>query len=173
MCEPISTTLLIASAGAKYMEEDAQAEQAGIIADINTENALKSAANQFGAINARVREEAIKAGTTIDTIRTDSLKAAGHVETAAASSGVKGASVEDVIEDFSVQEGKRVTAALVQEDFAKANAEREKTGVELTTTSKLASSIAPEGPSLFGAALSAFASVAGNEANIKSKQDGA
>lgn len=171
MCEPISTTLLIASSAAKYMEEDAHAEQAGIIADLNRETALKAASLQFGAINTRVREEAIKAGTAIEAVRVDSLKAIGHVTTAAAGSGVKGESIEDVIEDFSVQEGKRVTAALIQEDFAKANAEREKKGVQLSTQSKLASSIAPDGPSLFGAALSAFASVAGNEAQIKTAQD--
>ena len=171
MADPVSATLLIASSGANFVEQSAQAEQGEIIAGINQAITLESQALKHAAINERTRQEAVKAGTTIAAVRRDSLKAIGHVTAAAAGSGVTGASVEDVIDDFSIQEGRRVTAALIQEDFARANAEREKKGVTLTTQSKLASSIAPQGPSLFGAALSAFASVAQNEANIKAKQD--
>jgi hypothetical protein len=163
--------LLLASSMSSYMTAAGQAKHAQGIAAFNQAQAIKSLGLSYQAINQRVQEEATRAGKTIASVRADSLRARGHVRAAAASSGVKGRSVEDVIDDFSRQEGNRVEAALISEEFVRANAEREKAGAEITTSSKLASSIPPEGPSLFNAALSAFADISIAQAKIDGAQD--
>lgn len=172
MADPVSATLIIGSAAAQFQQSYEQAKAAGVAADINSNAAVESAGISYESLDARAREEATRAGLTIARVRADAMNAKGHVAVAAASSGVKGGSVQAVIDDFTSQEGKRVTAAILNEQYARANVEREKQGVKLATQSKLASSMAPVGPSLFNAALSAFAGVASNEAQIKAAQDG-
>ncbi len=172
--EVASASLLIGSNAAKYMGAKKQADQAGVVAGINQRIATEAAGLQFHSLNDKAREQALSTGIAIRNIRDDAVKARGHVVAASADSGVKGASVEAVIDDFAVQEGRRVTAELLQEQFVRANVERDKKGVVHATEAKLASSIAPKGPSLFGAALSAFADVALNQASLdeKSKEIG-
>lgn len=157
MCEPVTTALFIASAASTAAQQSQQAKQQNKIAALNRENAVKSLGLEYQSLGAEERAEALRAAQSIAAVREEAMLARGRVGAAAAEAGVSGASVDAVLDDFTAQEGKHVTAVLQNERIATANIERRKKAAEIGTSGRLASSMDVQGPNLLGLALGAFA----------------
>jgi hypothetical protein len=153
MCEPIT---LIGGA-ASFLQKKAQANQQNATAEFNRGKALESNALTQQALGAEGRQEQARAGQAIAAVRRDAEKARGRVTAGAAGAGVKGASVDAVLDEFERQEGQMVTDTLMNEQFALANIERQKKAGSIATSGRLAANQDVMGPSLFASALDTFA----------------
>lgn len=100
--------------------------------------ATRAAAQQYGAISASVAEAEARSGLEVEQIAEQSLRATGSVQAAAGAAGVRGASIDQLYQDFRRQEGRAVMASRLNLQFAREQAQREAEGVRLGLESRLA-----------------------------------
>lgn len=115
---------------------------------LNRENITKATGLEYGALNSQARAEAERAAVAVADVARDASLARGNVTAAAADSGVSGASVDALLNDFSATEGRYMTAITLNEQLALANIERQKKSVEIGGSGKLNSSLNIEKPNL-------------------------
>lgn len=128
------------------------------ISERNEEMAWRAATAQYAGIDDRLMEIKMQSGNEQKAVSADSINAQGRVSAAAASAGVAGRSVADLMEDFRRQEGEFISASEENERFAKAQAVRDKKAARLGLQSRLLNSVPnllPQ-PNLLGQALGAF-----------------
>lgn len=160
MCDPITMAAVsLSGSGLEFAQKEAQAKAANKVAGRNRELARGAAAVSFGQINERLSQEAERAGQAIANVRKEATVRKGAVAAAAASSGVKGQSVDEMLADFERQEGEFVSATLRNLEFARLSAEARKTETNLQLAGHLLSNQDVDGPdpflSIFNAGLDA------------------
>ena len=165
MCLPLAAVavgLTIAASAASVAQARAQAEgQQKIQNDISARNASmahRAAVEQYAGIGERQRQEAIQAGEQARKVSVDAILARSRVTAAASESGVGGRSVEDLLNDFSRQEGEFLAATKISQSFANTQAEFDRRGARLGLESRILGSLPDqiEKPNLFAQSLSAF-----------------
>lgn len=153
MCDPVT----LVAGGMSFLQQKKVAEQKNATAEFNRDNAIRLNALTQQSLGSEGRQAQAKAAQAISAVRRDAEKAKGRVTASAAGAGVKGASVQAVLDEFERQEGQKVTDTLLNEQFALANIEREKISGQVTTSGRLAQNQGVQGPNLFASALNTFA----------------
>lgn len=156
MCEPVTMGGLVAAGSAmQFAQQSAQARAQNKINALNRENAKAAFINSQNQLTAKTLQQAASAGQAISQVRSQADRSRAAATLSAAESGVKGRSVEDVIGDFTRQEGEYVAAALLNEQFQREAAAYERTGTGITLSGQLASNAEVAGPSIVVSALQA------------------
>jgi hypothetical protein len=111
------------------------------IAARNKDIAEKTAINQYQQLNERQLEEQNKAAQQITEIARQARDAKGAVSVQAAGAGVKGQSVEDLIDEFERQELENIGVTKLNLAYTTSNIEMDKKGVQLGLDSRLLASL--------------------------------
>ena len=167
MCVPVLTvaamaiSLAASAAQANQQSRNAAAQQkhADAMAARNSENARANSRNQFAAINDRVFQDATRQGLAAEAVVKDSLAARGRVTAAAAEAGASGASVDQLLNDFSRQEGELIMRTEIANQFTEEQARIDLEATNIGLDSRLLASTpgVVDRPDLFAQSLSAFA----------------
>lgn len=160
MCLPIiaAAVAVAGSIASSLQARAAAAAQTTLTNQVSARNqaiANQTAINQYAGIAQKTVENEQRLGDTQRRVQTEATQARSRAAAAAAESGVGGASVDALFNDFSRQEGNYLdTIATNKQNFnIQANADR--AGVQLGLNSRLVSSTPDyiQGPSLIAGLL--------------------
>jgi len=164
MCLPamavagISTGLSAISGVSGYMGARATDRYNEELSARNSELARQSAFNQYTAIGDQQMTETERAARDIKLIASDARKAKARVGVAAAEAGVKGLSVDQLIDDFERAEMDSVLAVTRQQEIQARRSDLARQNARIGLESNLiASAPPPRQANLFQSALGVFA----------------
>lgn len=138
--------------------------------EIIAESARADAVQKYSSLAKRSRQEQRSAQQRIAAITREAALARGRVSSGAAASGVEGASVDAVLNDFAVQESARVVAARQDAAASQDQLADVRRSVEAEAQQRIFSSIGSpiQTPSLFGSLLEIGTSALGTYLNNSS-----
>jgi len=163
MCDPIasagaSTGLSAISGFSQYGQARAMDAYNEELSARNSELARKSAFNQYESISDQQMTETERAARDIKQIASDARRAKSRIGVAAAEAGVKGISVDQLIDDFERTEMDNVMAVTRQEEIVARRADLSRRNARLNLESNLISAAPPpKQANLFQTALGVFA----------------
>ena len=126
------------------------------VANRNQELAKRNAILQHGAIQSQIAQAEQRAFEATRKTVEDSLRARGRVQAAAGEAGIRGVSVDAVLQEFSRQEGRQIAAAELNAQYSREQGERDLEGVSNALESNLINSATPPQFDFIGQSLSVF-----------------
>ena len=156
MCEPVTIAAGVSAAAGlatSVMQTQAQNEQSAQ----NARSAKDAYILKTAALNSRIRQEGISAQQKQEDARLKAKRSQGTAKAAAASGGVKGQSVDRLLNDFSRSEAVFKDRVNEQLDATTASIRFDQQGLQSQANQRIAA-VPPAGMgNLFGAAVKAGA----------------
>lgn len=126
------------------------------VAAQNRALAQRDAILQQGGIQSQIAQAEQRASDATRKVTDQALRARGRVQAAAGEAGIKGGSVDAVLQEFTRQEGRQIAAAELNAQFSREQGERDLEGVTNQLQSNLISSAGPASFDFIGESLNVF-----------------